>query len=201
MKVKKRLLGWILIAAVTVAMVCIGYLEFEHHYNYGHLFGYGVHVDAASRYSYIGIPGQTHMYYARVSNFTFLPVSFAACDYVTDAMGRGTDYPYSVQRWDKTSNEWTTIVMVKATEYCNPTPLSTIETNMTSKWILPGMTEDVSDGEATGARVPFEQGDLARFVVFRKLGTEDDWRYAIPSEPFVIADRVIRDDNSSKIAH
>ncbi len=191
----------ILPALGILAVLCLAYFQVEHRYNYGHLFGYGVHVDAVSRYSYIGIPGQTHMYNARISNFTLLPVGFDTCDYVSDAMMRGTEYPYEVQRWDDHSNSWNTIVAVKANTFCRPEPLDTIKTDRVTRWIWPGTTVDVSSGEATGAREPFEKGNLARFVVFRKLGTENDWQYAIPSEPFIIVDNVIRDGNSKKVAH
>ena len=201
MKHKKRLLRWLLTVIPAIAIVCVGYLEVEHRYNYGHLFGYGVHVDVLSRYASIGIPGQTQMYYAQISNFTMLPVSLDACEYVTDASGSGISYQYAVQRWEADSNSWRTAGTVDADNFCRPTPLSTVETNRVSRWIWPGMTEDVSEGEATGARVPFEQGDMARFVVFGKVGSGDDWQYAVASAAFVITDRVIHDNGTDQTEH
>jgi hypothetical protein len=199
---KLSLLRKILFALVAALCVVTGYLEFEHRYNYGHLFSYGLHVDTISRLADIGIPGQTHMYSARLSNFTLMPVSFTACDYVTDAVGRGTKYPYAVQRWDASSNSWQTIIEVSGEGFCHPMPLSTIETNLVSKRLWPGMSVEVMEGEATGAREPFQKGDLARFVVFRKLDKEADWQYAIPSVPFYIEDQVIRDeDDSYRVKH
>lgn len=44
------------------------------------------------------------------------------------------------------------------------------------------------------------QGDLARFVVFRKVGTEIDWQYAIPSESFLIEDEIIR-NSTGEVSH
>ena len=199
---KASLLRRTLLAFAAALCVLVGYFEFEHRYNYGHFFSYGLHVDAISEYANIGIPGQTHMYRARLFNFTLLPMSFTACDYVTDAMGRGTEYPYAVQRWDAASNSWQTIVEVSGEGFCHPVPLSTIETNLVSKRLWPGMSVEVMEGEATGAREPFQQGDLARFVVFRRLEKEADWRYAIPSVPFSIEDRVIRgEDGSFRVKH
>ncbi|HBE82797.1 MAG TPA: hypothetical protein PLN05_10530 [Pyrinomonadaceae bacterium] len=198
---KKWLLRMILPAIGIVAVLFLAYLQVEHRYNYGHLFGYGVHVDAVSRYSYIGIPGQTHMYNARIFNFTLLPVGFDTCGEVRDALMSQIEFPYGVQRWDDQSNSWITSVADKSNKFCHPDPLNAIETNVVTRWIWPGMSVDVSSGEATAARHPFQQGNLARFVVFRKLGTENDWQYAIPSEPFIIVDNVIRDNNSNKVAH
>jgi hypothetical protein len=196
------LLRKILLVLVAILCLVIGYFEFEHHYNYGHLFSYGLHVDAISEYGHIGIPGQTHMYKARLSNFTLLPVSFTACDYVTDAMRSGTEYRYAVQRWDASSNSWQTIVEVSGESFCHPMPLSTIETNLVSRWLWPGMSAEVMEGEATGAREPFQKGDMARFVVFRRLDKEVDWRYAVPSVPFQIEDQVIRgEDDSFRVQH
>jgi hypothetical protein len=189
------LLRKILLALLAILCIVISYLEIAHHYNYGHLFSYGLHVDSISQIGDIGIPGQTHMYTAHMSNFTVLPVSFTACNYLTDGMGRGTDYPYAVQRWEALANSWQTVVEVSREEFCHPVPLSKIETNLVSKWLWPGMSVEVMDGEATGAREPFQKGDMARFVVFRRLDKPVNWRYAIPSAPFRIEDQVIRDDD------
>ena len=41
------------------------------------------------------------------------------------------------------------------------------------------------------------KGDLARFVVFRKLDRTGDWKSAIPSVPFAMEDDVIREGNDS----
>jgi hypothetical protein len=57
------------------------------------------------------------------------------------------------------------------------------------------------DGEATGAREPFQKGDQARFVVFTTLDKESAWKTAIPSVPFVIQDQVIRGDGSFRVKH
>ena len=62
-------------------------------------------------------------------------------------------------------------------------PLSTIETHRVSKRLWPGTYVQVMQGEATGAREPFQKDDRARFVVFRALGNEVDWHNAIVSEP------------------
>lgn len=56
--------------------------------------------------------------------------------------------------------------------------------------------------EATGARVPFRKGDLARFVVFKTISKEADWETAIPSNPFYIEDDVKRDAHDFfRVAH
>ncbi len=116
-------------------------------------------------------------------------------------MGEGTKYPYAVQRWNTDLNSWQTIVDVSAESFCHPVPLSTIDTSTSEKWLWPGMAADASDGEATGAREPFQKSDIGRFVVFSKLGTGNDWQYAVFSEPFSIEDQVVRDDSSFKVEH
>jgi hypothetical protein len=40
------------------------------------------------------------------------------------------------------------------------------------------MYVQVMESEATGAREPFQEDDKARFVVFKRLGREVDWRNA-----------------------
>lgn len=194
---KASLLQKFLLTLVAALCALISYFEFEHRYNYGHFFSYGLHVDAISEYGDIGIPGQTHLYRARLSNFSLLPLSFTACDYVTDAMEHGTEFPYAVQRWDASSNSWQTIVEVSEKGFCHPAPLSTIETHIVSKQLWFGMSVEVMEGEATGARVPFQKGDMARFVVFKRVGEKVDWWGAIPSLPFYIEDDVIRNENAS----
>jgi hypothetical protein len=196
MKLRKASIVRILIVTVVV-LVCLLFVGFEwaHYHNYGHVVSYGVHVDPLNRDAYIGIPGQTKMYYARLSNYSFWPVSLPACDYVTDDFGKGTELPHAVQRWDPASNSWQTIVDMSGEGFCQPAPLSMIETHHVAKKIWPGSSIEVMEGEATGAREPFRKGDLARFVVFRELDKTGDWLSAIPSVPFLIEDDVIREES------
>ena len=182
-----------------VGLVCILVVGFEwaHYHTYGHLVSYGLHVDSLNRDAYIGIPGQTKMYSARLSNFTVWPVSLPACDYVSDDFGKGTEFPYAVQRWDPLSNSWQTVSDMSADGFCQMTPLSKIAAELVSRKLWPGSSVDVMEGEATGADDSFRKGDLARFVVFRKLDRSGDWQNAITSVPFAIEDDVIREGNTS----
>ena len=194
---KVSLLRRLLLALGAILCLLVSYFEFAHRYNYGHFFSYGLHVDAVSEEAYIGIPGQTKMYKAQLSNFSLLPVNLNACDYVTDAFGHGTEYPYAVQRWGDSSNSWQTIVEVSGEGFCHPMPLSTIETNLVTKRLWPAMSVEVMEGEATGAREPFRKGDMARFVVFKSVDKKVNWQDAVPSVPFYIEDDVVRDENDS----
>lgn len=175
------LLRSLLLAVVAITCLAVIGVEWVHHHNYGHFVSYGLHVDVLNEDAYSGIPEQTKMYWARLSNYSLLPVSLPACDYVTDAFEHGTEFPYAVQRWDASAHSWQTIVDMSGEGYCRPAPLSMIETHLVSKRLLPGMSVDVLEGEATGAREPFRKGDLARFVVFRKLDKTGNWQSAIPS--------------------
>jgi hypothetical protein len=202
MAFKKRALAATIVVVVLSSMaVSIAYVEFAHLYNFGHLVQYGLHVDVLSEEVSIGIPGQKKMYRAELSNFTFWPTKLDACDCVTDAFGHGTEYPYAVQRWDNNSKSWQTIVEVTGEAFCQVTPLSTIETHLRSKLLWPGMSVEVMEGEATGAREPFQKGDLARFMVFRTAGKDVGWKTVVASSSFVIEDDVARDSGSFRVEH
>jgi hypothetical protein len=198
---KRSLLRKILVMLVCAVVVAIAYFELGHRYNFGHFVAYGLHVDVLSEDVSIGIPGQKKMYKAELSNFSFWPVRLEACDYLTDAFGRGTEYPYAVQRWDSASSSWQTIVAPNGDDFCHPVPLSTIETHRTSRRLWPGMQVQVMEGEATGAREPFQKDDKARFIVFKRLGKEVDWRNAVASESFIIEDEVSRESVPFRVKH
>jgi len=194
----------ILPVIVIVLFVCVlvGGFQLHHYRTYGHFVSYGLHVDPVNQNAYIGIPGQTKMYAAKLSNYSARPVTLAACDYVTDAFGRGTGYPYAVQRFDTSSNTWDTVADASGEWFCRPYPLGRIETHLVYKTLAPGTSVEVMEGEATGARDPFRQGDLARFVVFTKLDKSGDWNTAVASVPFRIEDNVIRDEaNPVRVQH
>jgi hypothetical protein len=200
-KLKKSWWKFFLASIVGLSLL-IGYLEFSHHYNYGHLFTYGLHVDVLSEDFNIGIPGQKKLYRAELTNYGILPVRLAACDFTTDTLAPGTDYPYAVQRLDPSSGTWQTVMETNAETFCHPVPLGKAETQRTTRLIWPLMAVFVMGSEATGARVPFRKGDLARFVVFKTISTEADWETAVHSKPFYIEDDVKRDaDDSFRVAH
>ena len=190
---KKALVRNMFLTLVFAVCVAIAYFEFGHKYNFGHFVAYGLHVDAISEEVSIGIPGQKKMYKAELSKFSFWPVGLQGCDYVTDAFGRGTAYPYAVQRWDIASSSWQTIVQANEDSFCHPVPLSTINAKLMTKRLWPGMSVDVMEGEATGATEPFQKGDYARFVVFRGVGQDMESRKAAASEAFVIEDEVTKE--------
>lgn len=190
------------VAAVVALSLLIAYLEFSHHYNYGHLFTYGLHVDVLSEDVDIGIPGEKKLYRAELTNYGLLPVRLTACDFTTDTLAPGTDYPYAVQRWDPSSSTWQTVMEINEETFCHPVPLGKAETQRTTRLIWPLMSVYVMGSEATGARAPFRKGDLARFVVFKTIVKEADWETAVPSKPFYIEDDVKRDaDDSFRVAH
>jgi hypothetical protein len=202
MLIRKKVLTLIIaLGTLTVVSASTAYFEFAHRYNFGHFVPYGLHVDVLSEEISIGIPGQKKLYRAELSNFTFWPVRLDACDYVTDALGHGTEYPYAVQRWDRASNEWQTIVDVNGEGFCKPMPLSRGETLLKRKLLWPGQEVEVMESEATGAREPFEKGDLARFIVFKTVANEPDWKNGIQSESFVIEDDVSRDGVQFRVKH
>jgi hypothetical protein len=186
---------------LVAAFVSIAYLEVGHKYNYGHFVPYGLHIDVISRDSSIGIPGQTKMYEANLSNFTLWPVKLQGCDYMDDAFGRGTKFPFAVQRWDANANGWHTVSETTEDFFCRPYPLGIVEAKLISRRLWPGMEVQVVEGEATGAIEPFKRGDWARFVVFRNLEKDRNLRKSTASAAFVIEDEVVRDDTQYRIRH
>src|SRR5437870_7393755 len=98
--VKVKQSWWkVLLASVVALSLLIAYLEFSHHYNYGHLFTYGLHFDVLTEDFNIGIPEQKKLYRTELTNYGLLPAKLTACDFTTDTLTPGTDYPYTVQRW------------------------------------------------------------------------------------------------------
>ena len=177
---------WKLFAGLIVLLAeLLAIFEFSHRYNYGHFVSYGLHVDVIAHGSSIG---QGKMYEPHLFNFTLLPVSLEACDFVDDTLSPVTEYPYAVQRLDTVSKDWQTVVAVSGEDFCTPTPLSEAETRIVSKRLWPGSTIKIMDGEATGEREPFTKGDMARFVVFMEIHKGANWQTAIPSTPFWIED-------------
>ncbi len=169
--------------------------ELFHYYNHGHFVSYGLHVDPQNENYNISIPGQTKLYWAEITNYSFFQIKITVCDYISDANMPGSMMPYAVQRWNESSNTWETIISETTQGFCKPLTTSTIETNLVSKWLLPFVSERVMGGEATGARKPFRIGDMARFVVFTRIEKGVDWQTAIPSASFYIQDDVIRYKN------
>jgi hypothetical protein len=190
----------LILISLTI-FLCLLLLSMEqiHHYNYGHYFSYGSHIDIISRYGYIGIPGQTQMYSGQFTNFSVLPVKFAACDYMSDTLSDETDFPYSLQKWNSVTSSWETIFSIESEDYCQPMPTHGGGNHIVSKWIFPFQSIQVVSPEATGAREPFRKGDQARFVVFKDISNGNAWKTAIFSEPFFIEDDVIRDENSPSL--
>jgi hypothetical protein len=189
----------IFVGLIIFSFLLILSLEQIHHYNFGHYFSYGSHIDVISRYGYIGIPGQTQLYSGEFTNYSVLPVKFVACDYTSDTLSDETDFPYGLQRWNSSSNSWETIFAIESEDYCQPMPTHGGGNHIISKWILPLQSIQVVSDEATGAREPFRKGDRARFVAFRDVSNGNAWNTAIVSETFVIEDDVIRDENSPSL--
>ena len=187
---RKRL---ILVFVTFGILATVSSLVFQvrHKAGFGHFAPIGLHVDAVSVEASIAIPGQTHLYWAVLTNFGW-PVRFVACDYLTDAFQPGTDYAYGIQRWDVTTHGWTTVALPDPEWFCRPAPLSRIKADSTRRFVWPWQSVRVMDFEAVGARDEFRQGDAARFVVFRAPVLPVDWDSAVISRGFRIEDNVER---------
>lgn len=204
MKTKSKKIISISVGSLIIFLCLLLFItEQIHHYNFGHYFSYGSHIDVISRYGYIGIPGQTRMYSGEFTNYSILPVKFAACDFTSDINIDETAFPYGLQRWNSSSNSWEIIFAIESENYCQPMPTVGGGHHIVSKWILPFQSIQVISPEATGARDSFRKGDKARFIVFKDVSNSNIWNTAIISETFIIEDDVERDENSPslRIAH
>lgn len=200
--VPKRRVVLTALLITSLLMSACGAVQLYHRLAYGHFVSIGMHLDVESEQTSIGIPGQTHLYWAELSNFGPWPRWFAACDYVSDTLTPGTDYYYAVQRWDEPTKNWKTVGIPDSEESCVPIPLSRGETQSTRHLIWPGQSVRVMEFEATGAREEFRHGDHARFLVFQKGVASIDWSNAVISRAFRIEDDVAIDDEAAfRIRH
>jgi hypothetical protein len=72
MKLKTTIARKILVAFALLGCLLVVGVEWKHYHTYGHLVGYGLHVDVLNEDFNIAIPGQTKMYWAEISNFSLV---------------------------------------------------------------------------------------------------------------------------------
>jgi hypothetical protein len=194
MTVRRKLIcGTIVLLGVSTIPLII--FEWHHYRTYGHFVSYGLHVDALNEDFSIAIPGQTKLYWAELSNYSLSTLRLPGCRPMSDILSPPVEYPYAVQRFDVASNTWQTIMDETEHGWCLYPP--TTERGPVETSLSPGSSVRVMGSEATGAREPFRNGDLARFIVFRNVGARGDWKTALASAPFRIEDDVVRDENNS----
>jgi hypothetical protein len=198
---KLKTLIWFALIAITIVGTIVFAVQYLYQKERGFYLSYGLNLEVTSVQGSYGIPGQTHVYSAKLINFGVTPVKLAGCDYTSDTLSEETDYPYALQRLNPNSNEWVTIFAMTTGDYCRPIPLHGGGNHMVTKNLLPSDSIEFIPNEATGAREPFKHGDKARFVAFLHLG-EDAWTDAIYSEPFTIQDNVDHGyDSGYRIKH
>lgn len=186
--VKLSLIKNVLVMCGCFLFATITYVEFRHWYNFGHLVPYGLHVDAVNEDAWIGIPGQTKMYWPEVTNFSVLPVPLPACRLISDILTPEVEYAYALQRFDERSGTWQTVSDATRFAFCvNP---FNGESQVRHTYLLPASSVQIMSGAAVGAMDAFHKNDLARWVVFRQVFPDADWTTAVASEPFRIEDDV-----------
>ena len=175
-------------------------VEWRQHQTFGHFVSYGLHVDALNENFNIAIPGQTKMYWAEISNFSFIPVRLPACRPVSDTLNPPLEYAYAIQKFDEYSKSWQTVENFTHFEFCfNP---FNNESGLAHTYLLPGSSVKLMSGAAVGAMKPFRKDDLARYVVFRQVFPSANWDTAVSSVPFRIEDDVQRnEDGSFRVQH
>jgi hypothetical protein len=164
-------------------------VEFHHRLTFAHFVPLTLHADYSVAKVDIGIPGISKLYDAHITNFGIFPRRIERCEFVTDAFASGVGIGYRLQRWDRASRHWDT-VLDSASEYCHPYPLGLTKAQLSSKLIWPGQTLSTS-GEAIGARDGF-RGQTITFAVVAN-GRE------FPTASFVIDEQVQRPDVSYRV--
>jgi hypothetical protein len=149
------LLGFGLLVVATVAGR-VAFFHWRHSYDYDHRAPLGLHADVIMRGGSIGIPGVTKTYETELNNRGFLPARVTRCEFVDDAGGRGTMIAYAVERWDRSSKRWKTVVDLNNATFCKPYSLGIVWARVTTKWLWPGQSLTTGE-EATAARGPFEK--------------------------------------------
>jgi hypothetical protein len=190
-----------LLIAATLLIAWAVSFQVGHRMCCGHFAPLGPHVDALSGPGSIGIPGQTTLYWAEVTNFGLWPLTLTACDYTTDALQRETEFAYGVQRWDPTTGTWKTVSAPNPDSFCQPTPLGRVDTVVRPKLVWPSQTMTVMEFEALGAWDAFRKGDVARFVLFRTVAMPIDWSDAVASDAVRIQDEAVRGSGPFRLRH
>jgi hypothetical protein len=130
-----------------------------------------------------GIPGITKTYEGRIRNLGPFPVLVTSCDFISDVFEHGTMVAYAVQRWEKTSAAWVTVVALDKKAFCKPYPLGISQSRLVTAPLWPAKSLSTGD-EATAARDAFRKGDIARFVVF--TGEPGDFASSVATPSFTI---------------
>jgi hypothetical protein len=200
MRITKTAFLKLLVPFVVLVCLLVFAVEWRHRQRFGHFVSYGLHVDVQNEDFNIAIPGQTKMYWAEISNFSFLPVRLPACRPVSDTLNPPLEYAYAIQKFDEDSKSWQTVENFTHFEFCfNP---FNNESGLAHTYLLPGSSVKVMSGAAVGAMEPFRKDDLARYVVFRQVFPTANWSTAVSSRPFRIEDDVQRnEDGSFRVQH
>ena len=158
-----------LVLVSFVVLTCI-MIEVGHVLRFRHFAPFGLHADVVVRKADYGIPGISKVYEAKLTNVSIIPVKITVCDFVDDAMERGTTIRTSIERWDPITKKWQNIFKdLDESSWCQPYPLGIVEATVTTKKLL--LLQSISGGEgAVAAYDIFAVGDRARFVVFPSNG-------------------------------
>jgi len=158
-----RIVVRVVLAITMLVLILFAAIEFRHDLRFGHFVGLGLHADYAVNRVDLAIPGITKVYDATLTNFGFVPRNIFACEFITDAMGHGTELAFAIQKWSRTAQTWTTSLQPTEASFCKPYPLGIIEGKVVARRLWPGQSLSIGE-EATAAR--FQKSDLVRFVLF-----------------------------------
>ena len=128
----------VVVAITMLVLIFIAAIELRHHLRFGHFVGPGLHSDYTVGGVDFSIPGITKVYDATLTNFGFVPRKISACEFVTDAMARGTELAFAIQKWDRTARAWSTALQPSRASFCKPYPLGIIEGKVVERRLLAG---------------------------------------------------------------
>jgi hypothetical protein len=145
----------------------------------------------------MGIPGVSKVYHAKITNRGIRPVWVSRCDFVDDAMQRGTELAYEVERWDTSAKLWVKSDFSRPDSFCKPYPLGIVEARQRGGWLWPAMSLSTNE-EATAARDTSHIGDHVRFVIF--IAAPGDYAHSLTTQEVVI-DEAYRESVPLRLSH
>ena len=77
-------------------------------------------ADVVVHQTSIGIPGITKTYEATLTNEGLLPVLIERCDFTSDTAQNGTMVAYNIERLDRGSGSWVSVLKLAEPDFCLP---------------------------------------------------------------------------------
>jgi hypothetical protein len=157
------------VAIFLVCMIALAFAihELKHFGHYGHLAPSALHADVivSTESNLLTVRGVANVYNARLTNYSVLPITMTACDYINWTGAHDTMVAYAVERWDTRLNIWEVVPEWNNSRFfCRPA-FEVVETHLVRCRLWPGQSLRVG-GIMPAERGGFHHGDSGRFTIF-----------------------------------